>query len=460
MSQADYERHAAALDAAFAGYQANGGDVREAQAAAEALGLAPPRPASATPSAAPSVRRMFEPLAGELGEPQPQFDVTMIRGDAIKPEAIVWYWYGWLAAGKIHVFGGAPGTGKTTIAMVLAAILSRGGYWPDGTRCEAGNVAIWSGEDDPADTLVPRLVQAGADMKRVFFVGEVQDGTSKRTFDPARDMEPLRRALESTGNVKLLIVDPIVSAVQGDSHKNAEVRRSLQPLADLAAHLGCAVLGITHFSKGTGGRDPVERLTGSLAFGALARVVLVAAKQESGGENDAPAPRLFCRAKSNIGSDAGGFEYELVQTELARYPGVSTSAVVWGKPLEGSARELLRDADASGDDEGGSLADAKQFLASLLSDGPLPSKTVKADADGAGYAWRTIQRAQKALGIEAVKEGMRGRWVWRLPAYAPAPTSYERPKSAKESEDCQQKLLAAFDKFGALRNDSDEGEVF
>ena len=112
-------------------------------------------------------------------------------------------------------------------------------------------------------------------------------------------MEALRRKLVEIGDVRLLIVDPIVSAITGDSHKNAEVRRGLQPLADLAASTRCALLGITHFSKGTAGRDPVERLTGSLAFGALARVVLVAAKHQEEGE-DGRTVRLFLRAKSNI----------------------------------------------------------------------------------------------------------------------------------------------------------------
>jgi len=44
----------------------------------------------------------------------------------------------------------------------------------------------------------------------------------------------LLKKLEEVGNVRLLIIDPIVSAVTGDSHKNAEVRRSLQSLVDLA----------------------------------------------------------------------------------------------------------------------------------------------------------------------------------------------------------------------------------
>jgi putative DNA primase/helicase len=274
----------------------------------------------------------------------------------------------------MHVLGGAPGTGKTTISMALAATVTTGGRWPDGSRSPVGNVVIWSGEDDPADTLVPRLALSGADLSRVYFIADVFDGDGRRSFDPARDMEPLRRKLAEIGDVRLLIVDPIVSAVMGDSHKNAEVRRSLQPLVDLAAFMRCALLGITHFSKGTGGRDPVERLTGSLAFGALARVVMVAAKHQEEGE-DGRTVRLFIRAKSNIGPDDGGFEYDLHQGELKTHPGIFASSVLWGDAVEGAARELLATADATGDDgEGGTLNDARRFLSDLLADAPMRSR--------------------------------------------------------------------------------------
>ena len=267
-------------------------------------------------------------------------EVVLTCASNMRPEPITWLWNAWLACGKLHILGGAPGTGKTTIALNLAATLTTGGHWPDGTQSPIGNVAIWSGEDDPRDTLLPRLIAAGADCTRVHFIDGTQEGTERQPFDPARDIEPLRRKLAEIGNVRLLIVDPIVSAVTGDSHKNAEVRRSLQPLADLAEDLRCALLGITHFSKGTGGRSPVERLNGSLAFGALARVVLVAAKNQNETE-DGRGTRIFCRAKSNIGRDDGGFEYDLQQGELPEDPDIIASAVRWGEALEGTARELL-----------------------------------------------------------------------------------------------------------------------
>jgi len=374
--------------------------------------------------------------------------VNLLRGSDIKPEPISWIWNDWLAAGKMHILGGAPGTGKTTIALALAATMTTGERWPDGSRSPIGNAVIWSGEDDPADTLVPRLLLSGADISRVYFIADVREENERRSFDPARDIEPLRRKLMEIGDVGLLIVDPIVSAIAGDSHKNAEVRRGLQPLADLAASMRCALLGITHFSKGTGGRDPVERLTGSLAFGALARVVLVAAKHQEEGA-DGQVKRLFLRAKSNIGPDDGGFEYDLHQAELKIHSGIFASSVLWGDAVEGAARELLATADATGDDgEGGTMNDAKQFLVDLLKDGPLPTKTIRADADGAGYSWATVRRAQKALGIEAHKEGMKGGWQWAISR-----------RCSENPEDAQQKEVSTFGNFEHLRQAGKSVEV-
>jgi putative DNA primase/helicase len=346
--------------------------------------------------------------------------IAMIRGSDVAPQPIEWLWPGWLASGKVHILGGAPGTGKTTISMALAAAISQGGSWPDGARSPVGKVVIWSGEDDPADTLIPRLKLSGARLENIYFVGNVHDGHERRAFDPALDTDCLMQQLMDLKDVRLLIIDPIVSAIAGDSHKNAEVRRGLQPLADLAASLRCALLGITHFSKGTTGREPVERLTGSLAFGAVARIVMVAAKHQelnAGGSSQ----RVLLRAKNNIGPDRGGFAYELMQSEIREHPGVTASFVQWREPIDGTARDILREADEVSDDgDHASLPDAKQFLKDLLSDGPKSAKDVRRDADGAGYSWATIRRAQQKLGIKAQKEGGNfggyQRWVWALPS--------------------------------------------
>ena len=309
----------------------------------------------------------------------------------------------------MHILAGSPGQGKTTIAVgALAATVTIGGRWPDGSRCVPGNVIVWSGEDDAADTLTPRFVAAGGDRSRLFFVQGTRDENGLRTFDPAYDMEQLACAIRAAGGASLVIVDPVVSAVNGDSHKNTEVRRALQPLVDAAAVGRFAVLGITHFSKGGQGSDPTQRVIGSVAFSAVARVVMVAARVK--GE-DGQDRRILARSKSNIGPDDGGFEYHLEQVEAL--PGIEASRITWGLPVMGTARELLTDAAA--EEEQAPREGAMEFLREVLKDGPTPAKQVKAEAAEAGHSWNTVRRAADDLMVIKKKGGMAEGWYWQLP---------------------------------------------
>lgn len=334
--------------------------------------------------------------------------VIITRAADLQIEPISWLWDGWLARGKLHLLAGTPGQGKTTIALALAAAVTAGGRWPDGTRCEPGNVLIYSGEDDPADTLAPRLLAAGADLSRVHFVTGTRTNGETLPFDPARDLDLLRGTIKQIGGLDLLVVDPIVGAVTGDSHKNTETRRGLQPLVDLAAACRCALIGITHFSKSGQGIDPAMRVIGSVAFTALARVVMVVAKIK--GENGEPA-RILARAKSNIGPDDGGFEYHLDQVEVTN--GIEAARVGWGKAVNGTARELLTDPDAPADDD---QEDAEALLrAELATDCWTPADAASAPLRAAGFSKKQIWKAGKKLRIVRKQNGFQGTWYWRLP---------------------------------------------
>lgn len=352
-----------------------------------------------------------------------QAAVRLLNASEVPLEPVRWMWRGFLPAGMLTLLGGAPGCGKTTIALSVAATMTRAGKWPDGTICaEAGDVLIWSGEDAPA-VAAARLAASGADMKRIHFVDSMASG---RAFDPSQDMRMLESTAKNLGRpIKMLILDPIVSAVAGDGHKTNDVRRALQPVVDMAQRLGCAVMGVTHFSKGTAGRDPVERITGSLAFAALARLVLVAAKVQ--GEGDDEPRRVLVRAKSNIGPDDGGFAYALERVEVARE--VEGQRVKWLGPLQGSARELLASAEADdADGEASALDDALHFLESELRTGSKTAKAIFNEAQGAGHSERTIRRAKAILRVESHKEKS-GPWKWALP-----PKDAKVAKTAKASD--------------------------
>lgn len=337
--------------------------------------------------------------------------VVLTCGSDLTPEPYRWLWQYWLAMGKLHILAGAPGQGKTTIALAMAATITVGGRWPDGSRCAPGNVLIWSGEDDPADTLVPRLMAAGADRARCYFIEGARRDGEVVPFDPARDLGQLLEAIEKIGGISLLVIDPVVSAVTGDSHKNTEVRRALQPLVDLAAKCDCAVLGITHFAKGGQGTDPAQRVVGSVAFTAVARVVMVAAKVK--GDEEGQDTRILARSKSNIGPDDGGFQYHLEQSEPI--PGIHASHIAWGKAVQGTARELLTDPDEPQQEQSDASAKdaAIDFLVEILKDGSAPSKYVETEARAAGVSWATVRRAADTIGV--TKRKMNDAWYWFRP---------------------------------------------
>lgn len=339
--------------------------------------------------------------------PPAKAQVMLTRASDIVAEPIVWLWPGWLPAGKLSILAGSPGTGKTTLALAMASIVTTGGAWPDGAVFrEPGNVLMWSSEDDPADTLVPRLMAAGADRDRFYFVDQVTDTTGElMPFDPSAHIDLLASRLEAIGGARLIIIDPLVSAVSGDAHRVNDVRRNLQPIVDLAAKYRCAVLGISHFAKNTKGGSPAERVVGSGAFVALARLVMVTTKDE------AAERRVLARAKSNIGPDDGGIAYSI---EMVSGDGLEASRVAWGGLVEGSAREILGELEQD-DEERTELDDSRDFLVGLLSEGPVPVKTIKVESNCAGLSWRTIERAKRTLDIEAKKISMHGGWFWQMP---------------------------------------------
>ncbi|VVP53025.1 AAA family ATPase [Pseudomonas fluorescens] len=337
--------------------------------------------------------------------------VNAVSAADIKPVAIRWLWPGWLAKGKLHILAGAGGTGKTTLLIGLIATITTGGRWPDGEICqERGNVLIWSSEDDPADTLVPRLIAAGADTSRVHIIqGRLNAQGEADPFDPSNDIGLLRDTARELGGVSLLMLDPIVSAVKGDMHKANDVRRALQGVVDFAEQNLCAVVGISHFAKGGAGSSPADRVIGSQAFSALARTVLVAAKEDDSDQ------RVLARAKSNIGTDEGGVFYTIETCTIDG--GITTTRVAWGDLIEGSAREILGDVEGADDEPRSDDDDPSGALRRILKDGPMIGKQAKSLMTENGYSAKQTRTAREKLSVVTVREGFGKeiKTLWSLP---------------------------------------------
>jgi putative DNA primase/helicase len=224
-------------------------------------------------------------------------------------------------------------------------------------------------------------------------------------------MDTLRNQVKAFGgNISLLIVDPIVSAVSGDMNKANDTRRGLQAIVDFAAEMQCAVIGITHFAKSTAGRNPAERVIGSQAFAAFARMVLVAAKDEDTDN------RVFTRAKSNISLDDGGFNYTIQEVILPG--GIVTTRIVWGAAIQGSSRDILATVETGDGPKHPQpqRKEAKAFLHEELKNGPRPARElIELAKNQLGISADTLRTAKDEMGIVASKAGFNAGWEWSYP---------------------------------------------
>lgn len=365
---------------------------------------------------------------------------------AMKP--INWLWPGRIARGKVNLLAGNPGLGKSQVTISIAAVVSTGGVWPvDCTPCTQGSVVLLSAEDDPADTLRPRLEAAGADLSRVHYIRAVVAGyTAKgkethRGFSLQQDVDALAQTIAEIGDVAAVVIDP-VSAYLGDtdSHRNAEVRALLAPLAEVAARCSVSMILVSHLNKGAA-PEALMRVTGSLAFVAAARsAYLIAADPDDRGR------RLLLPLKNNLAPDQSGlaFRIEGVTLDSPRGP-VETSRVMWEPaPVTATADEVLRPQAPAVDS---SLREVSDWLRAALRD-PMPAAEVFRQAREAGHTEKTIRRAADQLGVTKQKTAMRGGWTWSLGG-----RGRRWPTPSEDSEDSEDDQDFVLGDLGHLRDD-------
>ena len=368
-------------------------------------GMKQPRPPLPKPENVPFQNQSASASSGE---------VEVKRMFEFEAKPIQWSWKHYLPKGCLTLIAGPGGSGKSTVALNLAATTTNCGNWPDGSKCEiAENVLLWSSEDDAETILVPRLMAMGANPNKVGIISTVKTAQGRLPFDPARDIEGLKKAVRAIENVGLIVIDPIVNCITGDAHRANDVRRNLSPIVELARELGCAVIGITHFAKGSEKRVPSERVLGSTAFTDFARMVLTCMKDEKS------ARCVFTRIKTNIAPLGGGFEYRLERKEVAK--GIEAQYVEWDEPLEGSARDILatvsHDEASGGTKQEDTIKDAVELIGVWLQGGvEVLSEDLRLKAIQHQITEYAYRKALKWLGVVPYRQRIKdGKWVCRLP---------------------------------------------
>jgi putative DNA primase/helicase len=356
---------------------------------------------------------------GEIKDVSPAGSpIVYQRASNIQPEPVQWIWERRIPRGKLTLLGGDPDQGKTLTALTIGATVTRGGKWPDGSSAEVGNVVILSAEDDAADTIVPRLQAANADMSKIYIIESVREtvadnrGEIRRIFQLERDLSALDSMLEEIGGASLVLIDVIDSYMGGtDTHRNAAVRGVLAPIKDFAARRRVAVVGLTHFSKDQSNRSPVLRFTGSIGFIGQARAGWVVTPERD--EDDEPTGRkLLVRAKGNLAPDPGGLAYRIETTTVG--DGIVAPRIVWDGLVNLNAAQAL----APADDDKKPREEAIDWLKGYLGDCARPSADATKEASKIGIKERTLERARRQLGVVAWFRKHTNHWVIALPEVA------------------------------------------
>jgi putative DNA primase/helicase len=360
--------------------------------------------------------RPFEPEPEPI-KPAASTDrvAVFVRASDVQIRPVVFLYRPWLPLGKVTILAGAPGQGKSQLTAYLAAHTTRGSFY-DSDVHEPGSVVIMTAEDDVADTVVPRLIAAGADCSRVEFVnmrrtlpgGITTDGLIKLPGD----VDTLQRRLE-VGDVRLVVLDPVASFVgrENSTYVNQDVRDVLDPIVTLAARYGAAVVLVLHLNKSEA-KTWALKIGESHAFQAVARTVLALAPDPDDEDGERGTEKILAATKANVSmATVSALRLRVESVTVAAHDGtpIETSRIIPVGLSTVSADDLLADQA-----ERGSRRHALEFLLDTLADGPMESRELQTAAKAAGVAWRTVERYYREVCKPAKPAIARGPWLYAL----------------------------------------------
>ncbi len=373
--------------------------------------------AHAKPFAKPRGWLLYAPRSGgQTNSPGPSGDgarteapenvVKRIVASSVKCKPVTWLWHGWLPCGKLFCLDGDPNLGKSTVLLDIAARVTTSGVMPNNEVGPTGKVIILSAEDDIDDTIVPRLMAAGADLSQIEFLDEV----GKCPPAIPRDLKQLGDMVRDL-KARLVVIDPITAYLGVDGHKDQEVRNALHPLKKLAGETGCSFAYLRHLNK-SGGTKAMYRGGGSIAIIAAARAAVLIAPHPD--EEDV---QVFAHTKWNLSTRQPSLAYTLEKVEFLGAPRVN-----W---LPGTctynADDLLRPPKSAEDREvQASQKDrAIEWLKEVLAAGP--RRVAELYELAAGLKPRigesTLRLAKKELGVEHFQgTGSFSPSLWTLPS--------------------------------------------
>ncbi len=339
------------------------------------------------------INRLKEPTTDAELETERDIPKVVSLTDVVT-ETVKWLWFPYIPIGKLTLFEGDPGIGKSWVCLAIATAVSLGAPLPGQAETLNGPVLLASAEDGLGDTIKPRLEGMRANLDSIHAI----DGLL--TLDQS-GFELLETYITETVPT-LLIIDPLVAYLSGDMDINRanQVRWGTARLAKLAEKYGIAVLAVRHLTKG-GSLKPIYRGLGSIDFTASARSVLLA-----GCDPNNTNTRGLVHIKSNLAKIGDPIGFEL-----------RDDGYFWTDHSDLTSEKILA---GQKDEYNTPGKQAESFLTDYLSNGAVESGEIVDAAKAQAINEKTLRRMKDNLKIVVFREGEKGKrgggkWYWKLP---------------------------------------------
>jgi putative DNA primase/helicase len=294
---------------------------------------------------------------------------------------------------------GRKGVGKGTYLAGQAARVTRGELYD-----RPMNVLVLASEDSDEIDLKPRIVAAGGDPERIFSLDE--------TMLLPRDVQKLRAAALETGDVGIIILDPIASYVRGDTHAEDPVRDAIDPLNDLANELECLLLGVRHLSEKDATKGALAATLGASAWVQVPRAVVAVVADD---EQDLVFHIAVVAGNRSARGAGRTFRIDLVDVEGLDEP--ITRAIETGVSAK-SVDDLLGDGEKR-QRKAPKRDSAREVILRELEVEPQPLDYLKAKCAAEGVesgdtVWRAANQLKSEGLVDRANSGPGTPWLWSL----------------------------------------------
>jgi putative DNA primase/helicase len=354
------------------------------------------------------------------------FSVMTHKASTVTPKVLKWIWKDRIPAGKITLLNGAQGGGKSLLFCdIIGHVTTGSDFYDSKNTFGARKVLLASTEDDEDDTIIPRLMAAGANLDNVEIMdkleleevvmsangGVISRGKkTKKMLDLKLHTKLLKGIIKNHPDVALILLDPITAFLGVDECKDKEARPVLESIAEALKGSDCSLLGIIHSNKMTSGSAGDKVKGGSSMLG------VPRAAWAIGRDPQDKTQRYMALIKANGVKQESGLKFTIENKVLDEKTGLEAGYVVWQGVMEENANEMLIATREVKDVKDSKEEAARVFILAAITDAPAPSRPIYEALEAQGVQDTTVKRAMKSLGLHHNKT--KGWWI-SLPPNCP-----------------------------------------